>query len=179
QRVQRPRPRWAWLCALALWSAGAASAAQLNEHCTISILNRTTQVRADGTWVLPNVPTNFGPLRARATCLENGVTQSGQSDLFTVPTNGTVTVGEITFETLSPVPTTLKLFPTAASLTAADTTVALDVTALFGDGTVVDMTTDPSTTYLSSNPAIGTVSNTGVVTAVSSGPLVITVLHEA
>src|SRR5947207_1454237 len=55
------------------------SGAQLNENCTVSILNRTAQVRPDGTWRIDNVPTGFGPVRARATCVENGVTRSGQS----------------------------------------------------------------------------------------------------
>ncbi len=58
--------------------------AQLNENCTISILNRTANVQPDGSWRIDNVPANFGQVRARATCTENGVTQSGQSDFFNV-----------------------------------------------------------------------------------------------
>src|SRR5918994_3812756 len=45
---------------------------RLNEHCTISILNRTAQVRPDGTWRIDNVPANFGPVRARPPCVESG-----------------------------------------------------------------------------------------------------------
>jgi hypothetical protein len=29
-------------------------AAQLDEHCTVSIFNRTARVRADGSWRIPN-----------------------------------------------------------------------------------------------------------------------------
>ena len=39
--------------------------AQLNENCTISILNRTAQVQPDGSWRIANVPGSFGSLRAR------------------------------------------------------------------------------------------------------------------
>ena len=48
----------------------------LNEHCVVSILNRTAQVRPDGTWQVPNVPTNFGLVRARATCGVDRVTHA-------------------------------------------------------------------------------------------------------
>jgi hypothetical protein len=43
--------------------------AQIDETCTVSILNRTIQVKPDGTWVLPNIPANQGRIRARATCV--------------------------------------------------------------------------------------------------------------
>src|SRR5436309_15957098 len=61
------------------------AAAELNQNCVVSILNRTAQVRSDGTWILANVPTNFGRVRARATCVEGGITRSGQSELFMIP----------------------------------------------------------------------------------------------
>ncbi len=56
--------------------------AQLNENCVISILNRTAQVQPDGSWRIANVPGSFGSLRARATCVENGVTLTGESSLI-------------------------------------------------------------------------------------------------
>jgi hypothetical protein len=40
-------------------------AGQLNKSCTVSALNRTTPVQPDGTWVLPIVPANQGPVRVR------------------------------------------------------------------------------------------------------------------
>ncbi len=39
--------------------------AQLNETCTISILNHTAQVQPDGSWRINNIPTTFGAVRAR------------------------------------------------------------------------------------------------------------------
>ena len=48
--------------------------AQFNENCFVSILNRTAQVQANGAWEILNLPSDFGPVRASATCLENGLT---------------------------------------------------------------------------------------------------------
>jgi hypothetical protein len=36
-------------------SLATVAHAQLNEHCTVSVLNRTVQVKPDGSWVLPNI----------------------------------------------------------------------------------------------------------------------------
>jgi len=41
----------------------SALAQQLNENCTVSVLNRNVRVNPDGSWVLPNVPANQGPVR--------------------------------------------------------------------------------------------------------------------
>src|SRR5262245_36544903 len=62
-------------------------ATQLNQNCTISVLNRTSNVQPDGGWRIDNIPANFGSVRARATCVEDGMTRSGQSDLFNIETN--------------------------------------------------------------------------------------------
>jgi len=50
----------------------------------VSVLNRNVQVNADGSWVLPNIPANFGQVKARATCVQNGITTFGESAFFTV-----------------------------------------------------------------------------------------------
>ena len=51
--------------------------AQLNENCTVSILNRTSQVKPDGTWKIDNIPANFGPVRAQVRrCLLSGALSS-------------------------------------------------------------------------------------------------------
>src|SRR6266849_3898244 len=72
----------------------------LDQNCVVAILNRVTRVQPDGTWALQNVPTGFGLVRARATCVNNGVTRNGQSDPFLVPANGIVTVSDIKFDAL-------------------------------------------------------------------------------
>jgi hypothetical protein len=43
--------------------------AQLDQNCTVSILNRSTHVDASGNWRIDNIPSTFGPLVARATCV--------------------------------------------------------------------------------------------------------------
>lgn len=63
------------------------SKAQLNENCTVSLLNRTANVQPDEGWTLPNVSSNLGQVRARAICVENGVTKPGQSDFLFSNTN--------------------------------------------------------------------------------------------
>ena len=85
-------------------SAVTAAGAQLDESCMVSALNRTAPVDASGIWLLPNVPSGTGQLRVRATCMSGGVTRSGQSSLITVPLNGVVNVGDITFDAPQPIP---------------------------------------------------------------------------
>ena len=90
----------------------------LNENCTVSVLNLTAQVEVNGTWVIPNVPSNMGLVRVRATCMENGVTRSGQSDWLTIPTSGSIDVGNIPLDAFEPSPSAVSItFPTT-TLTA-------------------------------------------------------------
>src|SRR5712691_8187704 len=110
--------RWAAAAAVAaatLAVAGPAGGAALNENCIVSVLNRSAKVQADGSWVLPNVPSNIGRVRVRATCVENGITRSGQSEYFTITRNGAIKVPDILFDDASPVPSHL-------AVTVADAT---------------------------------------------------------
>ncbi len=68
----------------------------LNENCVVSVLNRNVQAKADGSWVLPNVPANFGTVRARATCVQDGATTYGESAPFTLSANQTLNLPHIT-----------------------------------------------------------------------------------
>jgi large repetitive protein len=77
-----PRPAaWRRLLAAAVACAatGAAPlAAQLDNSCMVSALNRTAPVDASGVWLLPNVPADQGPLRVRATYVAaDGTVRSG------------------------------------------------------------------------------------------------------
>src|ERR1700739_4437059 len=106
RRSSRRFRRW-WptigVCVTALWLSPRAEA-QLNQNCTVSVLNRTVQVNADGSWVLPNVPANFGQVKARATCIQNGVTTFGESAFFTIPSNGVVNLPHIVLGNNSLIP---------------------------------------------------------------------------
>src|SRR5215831_3953865 len=147
----------------------------LNQDCVISILNRTVQVSERGEWVLPNVPSTQGQIRARATCVRNGETVAGQSDYFTVLNNGVVTVPNIKFGSLDDIPQSLSLGATSTTLNGGGNTLQLSVQALYSDSTTKDVSSVSSgINYSSSNPAIATITPNGLVTAVSSGNALIT-----
>lgn len=153
--------------------------AQLNENCVVSVLNRTVQVRPDGTWVLPNIPANFGQVRARATCVENGVTRSGQSAFFTLSPNGSVDVPRIVLGPVTPIPALLTLSAPTTTLTQAGQTVQITVTGTYAGGTTANLTSGATgTQYLSSNPQLATVTANGLVSAVASGTVIIQAIHE-
>src|SRR4051812_49919737 len=80
-----------------------AAYAQLNEDCVVSVLNRTVQVKADGSWVLPNIPAGFGRVKARATCSTSGNTTFGESPFFLIPPNGSIDVPPIVLGNATPV----------------------------------------------------------------------------
>ena len=94
RRARAPYVPWIGAIAalLALCTPQVATA-QLNENCTVSVLNRKVRVNPDGSWILPNVPANFGQVKARATCVQNGVTTFGESAYFAIPANGAVNLG--------------------------------------------------------------------------------------
>ncbi len=158
----------------------APAHAQLDEHCTISILNRTARVKADGSWRIDNVPANFGRVRARATCTEDGVTRSGQSGFLTIQRNQlTGFESHIPLTVVDPIPASLTLTTPLTTLPAVGATTQLTVTARFPDGSTRDVTTGSSgTNYTISNRAVATVSPDGLVTAVASGMVILSALHD-
>jgi len=154
-------------------------AAQLNENCVVSVLNRNVSVNPDGTWVLPNIPANFGQVRARATCVQNGVTQSGQSDFFTLPANGSVTLPPIVLGATTPIPTGLSINSPVTTLTTAGAVTQLNVSATYSDGTGANVTASSTgTAYTISNPFIATITPEGLVTAVHTGNVVVQATNE-
>ena len=178
RRSARQMMRAIMTCVLVLCATQAARA-QLDENCTVSVLNRTVRVNPDGTWVLPNIPANFGQIRARATCVRNGVTTSGESEFFTIPSNGSVNIPPIVLGAASKVPSSLTVAPATLSLTAAGQTVQLVVTAHYPDNTTKDVSAGAAgTNYTTSNPAFATVGPDGIVTAVASGAVVIQATND-
>lgn len=157
--------------------ANLSVAQELDEKCVINILNRTIQVAENGGWSLPNVPSNQGAVRARATCLDDlGATVSGQSGYFNLLTNGITRVGDIYFAEQEPVPDQISFDSTSQiSLTALGQNYQLSVTATYPGGIQDIVTTALSgTNYISSNSAVVTVSADGLLTAVKSGNSLIT-----
>ena len=154
--------------------------AQLNENCTISILNRTAQVQPDGSWRIANVPGSFGSLRARATCVEGGVTVTGESSLIAFQAgiaNGFD--AEIVLGAATPIPESLAVSAPASTLTSAGAIAQLSVTATFPDGSTGDVTgAADGTNYTVSNADIATVGPDGLVTAVMSGTVTVTAMLD-
>lgn len=155
------------------------SVAQLNQNCVVSVLNRNVQANADGSWVLPNVPANFGLVRARATCVQNGVTTFGQSDLFTLGTNQTLNLPHIQLGVATPIPNSMSVLASSSTLSNPGDTAQLTVTGTYADGSTQDLTAGAKgTLYVISNPTIAAVTPNGLVTAVSSGTAVIQAVNE-
>jgi parallel beta-helix repeat protein len=167
------------VAAILIFCAVPSAQGQLNENCTVSVLNRNVRVNPDGSWVLPNVPANFGQVRARATCVQDGVTTSGESALFTLPAFGVVNLPKIVLGATTQIPVSLNIAPTPLSFTGAGQTSQLTLTATYPDKSVKNVTAaSTGTSYTSSNPALVTVSANGLVTAVASGTVVIQATHE-
>src|SRR5213594_1787890 len=121
-------------------AASSGALGQLNQNCTVSVLNRTVQVNAAGSWVLPNIPVNFGQVKARATCVQNGVTTFGESAFFTVPANGAVNLPAIVLGNTNPIPTSIAITPSNVTLASAGQTLQLTVTATYPGGSTKDLT---------------------------------------
>ncbi|NJL28932.1 MAG: hypothetical protein HC897_14105, partial [Thermoanaerobaculia bacterium] len=153
--------------------------AQLDATCTVAALNRSARVPADGAWVLPNVPSNLGSVRIRATCVENGISRSGQSDFLTIPANGVLRVPEIAFDNPRPISTRLFLSAPTTTLGNVGQTLQLTATGVLTDGATADLTASATGTgYATSNPRIATITPEGLVIAQASGTVVISAVNE-
>jgi large repetitive protein len=164
------------IVATALLVATTLRAQTLDENCVVNVLNRTVQVSHDGSWVLPNVPSNMGRIRARATCTQGNQTISGQTDYFNVQQNAVNNVGAILFEQQEPVPVSLVYTDTAPIvLSTVGAAHQLAVRATYPDGSVrvVNKAAD-GVNYTSTNAGVASVTADGVVTALTSGVVLIT-----
>ncbi len=151
----------------------------LDENCVVSILNRSARVQEDGFWRLDNVPVDFGPTRARATCVVDGETLSGQSDFFELTANqGNGFNADIPVGAPDPVPARLAIAALAGPLASEGAEATLAVTAHFPDGSSQAVGQVNGISYTSSNAALVEVSPTGTVTARMSGTAAITALYD-
>src|SRR5215210_1739436 len=167
------------LIALAAVVLHSPAWAQLDDNCLVAILNRTAQVRPNGTWDLPNIPAGFGPVRARATCVRNGITTSGQSDPFTISPNRMNAIPPILLGSVASIPSEVTITAPKTQLTTPNESVQLTVTARYPDNSVKNITAaSTGTTYIISNPAIATITPAGMVTAKSSGTVLVQAQNE-
>ena len=68
------------------WATSATAQVNVNplETCTIQVLNQSVKLNADGTWELPNVPSNGGQVRVRLHCTDGILARSGQSEFSVI-----------------------------------------------------------------------------------------------
>lgn len=151
----------------------------LDENCTVTILNRTLTVMPDGTFAIPNVPIPPGAFRVRAICERDGETTFGQGPFVQGNANTSTEVGPIGPADADPIPVTLALTSPATTLTPLASGAQLVATGTLVSGAEVDFTpSDTGTFYISSNPAIASVSPEGFVTGQSSGTALVTATNE-
>lgn len=101
--------------------------------------------------------------------------QKGQSAPFVLDGYEVVDVGEVTVGNFTSIANKLNIAPASKILVGQWSTEQLTVSAAFVGGTTSNVTAKASgTTYISSNPAVATVSVDGLVTAVGSGTAIIT-----
>ena len=90
---------------------------EIDESCTVSILNRSEQVNEGGWFGIANVPVERGLFRLRVYCMRDGETIYGQTDFFepsSIPDR--ISVGEITLGELDPLPVSVAVTGPVSSL---------------------------------------------------------------
>ena len=99
----------------------------LNQNCVATIANTSVQVNTNGTFAIPNIPSDIGLYRVRVICQNNGVMTQGQSSYVALVANGNTAIPPITFGTVTPPPVAITLNAPTTSFTAAGKTVQLSV----------------------------------------------------
>ncbi|MEE9297086.1 MAG: Ig-like domain-containing protein [Phycisphaerae bacterium] len=151
----------------------------LDETCTASVLNRTVRVNPDGTFSLQNVPTNQGLVRVRVVCDRNGLLIGGFSDFFLAEPNFAVDLGSIVLGPIPPSVESLAVSAEPPTLNKTGMTSQLTVMAMMSDGTQRDVTgSGNGTNYVTSNPAVATVDDSGLVTATGGAVAIISVTND-
>ncbi len=151
-------------------------AQQLDEYCTVILLNRTAQVRPDGTWVLTNVPRVPGKHRLRAICtLPDGTVYRGMSDFFDMDSEP----GPISFDNYVPPPTRLYFTVSTNPMHHKGETALTVLIGQYPDGSLRELASpEAGTTFRSSNPGVATIDEYGVVTAHARGSTTLSANNE-
>ncbi|MGZ7105272.1 MAG: Ig-like domain-containing protein, partial [Candidatus Angelobacter sp.] len=152
----------------------------VDQNCIATIANRSVQVSSNGSYAIPNVPTDTGFYRVRLVCNSaDGSVKHAQSAFISLVGNGNTRVPVVSFGAVTAPPVSIKLTSPADSLSTRGQTAQLSVAGTLPNSSVVDLSTQAlGTLYVSSNPAIATVSADGLVTAVSRGTAIITARNE-
>jgi len=177
--TRRPYLCWLFSLLLALTLATVAQA-QPTDTCTASILNRTTRVNPDGTFIIDNIPSNQGLGRVRIVCPDVDGTRGGASTFIQIIPAGNVNVGGVPLGVIPPSVKSLAVTVTPTTLNGSGATAQLTVVATLSDGSTRDVTNGTGgTTYTSSNPAIAAVNANGLITAANqSGTLIVSMVND-
>jgi len=167
------------VCLFEVVSLSKAESPRLNENCTAAIQNRAVQISPDGTFVIPNVPSDPGFYRVRVTCKNPDGVTSGASEYLVLVANGETSIHQITLGTVAPPPVFIQLSAPTTNINTTGQITQLTVTGTLPDGSTKDFTTQAQGTfYQSSNPQIASVTSAGLVTGVSRGVAFITARNE-
>lgn len=141
--------------------AARAMTFDTNYHTVdLTFAGSTIQVSWDGVVVMNASDSTYG---SGAVALDVSNQQIQFEDALVVGSTST-----------SPVVTGLAFSPASFTLTSAGATQQMSLIATLSDGSTQDVTSSPSTTYTSSNPAVVTISSAGLVTAVGNGTSTLT-----
>ena len=150
---------------------------ELDKNCIISVLNRTVQADKNGNYVLPNVPSFLGEVRARATCNHEGRTVTGQTDFFSVANNDLVEIGSFYLGgDKQPIALTINN-NISIRVFGAERQRQLNVLATYADGSSAPIDISISghgVNFSSSDSSVVSVNDLGVMTSHSSGEVLIT-----
>ncbi|MBK8286633.1 MAG: carboxypeptidase regulatory-like domain-containing protein [Ahniella sp.] len=143
-------------------SAAQVGAPPAGAACVVSAGNRNAPLAADGSYTVFGIPGNLGAIRARATCSDGSVGQSGIG--FTNPFQpDTINLGPIVFGQIDPVPVAVTLSAPNRYLTTGQTS-QLTATAVGINGASYDVTPrSQGTVYSISNDLLATGSENGEV----------------
>ena len=138
----------------------------VGESCVVSVGNRNAPLAADGSYFVSAIPDSLGTFRARVTCSDGSIGQSGIgfSDLTQVIT---VELGDIEFGRLDPVPIAVNLSANERRLNSGESS-QLSLQAVAVDGSIRDVTSrSEGTVYSISNDLLANFSEDGLITVTS------------
>jgi len=100
---------------------------------------RVIQASWDGSFALPNLSASQARIRARATCVRDGQTVSGQT-VFSAIANGVVSVPEFFTGDADPVPVSIAPDATIIEFSDLGETQQLTIQVAYSDSNVIDVT---------------------------------------
>jgi Carboxypeptidase regulatory-like domain/Bacterial TSP3 repeat/Bacterial Ig-like domain (group 2) len=153
--------------------------ASLDPTCNAVIQNRSVQVNLDGTFAVPNVPVDQGFYKLRIICKNPDQTTRQAQSGFVSLISGVTPAGDLTFGKVDPAPVEIRISSPASAFTTQGQTAQLSIQGSMPDGSTKDLSRQlDGTSYLSSNPAIASVTANGLVTAGKRGTAIITARNE-